>query len=81
MPVAQAARTRNDHLYEDCEDPDCPRFPCRVYKEGIEVGYRRGYNKGYADGYTAGYADGFGAGMAAGYQAGFAAGMASAGGG
>jgi len=76
MPVAQAARTRNDHLYEDCEDPDCPRFPCRVYKEGIEVGYRRGYDEGYGDGYR----DGYSAGWASGWAAGFAAGFAAAGG-
>ena len=61
-----ALRSKTEHLYELCEDPDCPRFPCRVYKEGLEAGFRRGYDAGYADGFGAGYATGFAAGMASG---------------
>ncbi len=38
----------DDHPdYRDCEDQDCPRFPCRVYKEGL----RRGFELGYAEGW------------------------------
>ncbi len=57
---------RNDeHYYADCDDPDCPRYPCRVYKEGAQAGYWRGY----MDGESSGFASGFAAGLAAGSSA------------
>jgi hypothetical protein len=60
---------RNDEHpdYRDCRwiDPDCPRFPCRVYREGYEDGHRDGYAAGYADGEASGFASGYAAGMAA----------------
>lgn len=34
---------------------DCPRFPCRLYREGHEHGYADGHQAGYAEGYAAGY--------------------------
>lgn len=40
---------------------DCPRYPCRVYREGhdngLEIGRQLGQSAGYSDGYTNGYAD------------------------
>jgi len=57
------------HEYTACDDEDCQRYPCRLYKEG--------YADGYADGYQIGYAEGYAQGYSAGYQAGFNAGLAS----
>jgi hypothetical protein len=52
----------DDHPdYRECTDQDCPRFPCRVYREG----YADGYGDGQAAGYAAGAADGYAAGAAA----------------
>ena len=48
------------HEYTTCEDEDCPRYPCRVYREG----YTDGYGDGNAAGYAAGHADGYAAGAA-----------------
>jgi len=59
----------NRHDYRECfydSQPDrgslapheCPRFPCRVFREGHELGYQRGHGAGHAAGYAAGYADG-----------------------
>lgn len=36
---------------------DCPRFPCRVYKEGFCDGHDSGYTEGTAAGYAEGYND------------------------
>jgi hypothetical protein len=76
------AFTRNDdHPYNACPDDDCPRFPCRVYKEGMTNGYAYAgicAPSGYPDGYAAGYGAGFAAGYSAGYSAGAADGGASA---
>jgi hypothetical protein len=33
-----AAATGNAHEYTACDDDDCPRFLCRVYKEGLADG-------------------------------------------
>jgi flagellar biosynthesis/type III secretory pathway protein FliH len=52
-------RSRTQHEYALCQDEDCPRFPCRVYKEGWQAGYVTGRAVGYAEGYEAGYADGY----------------------
>lgn len=38
------------HRPAACHDPECPRPPCRWYKEGFEDGY----DEGYADGFAAG---------------------------
>lgn len=38
------------HEYTACDDEDCPRFICRVYKEGRADGNVEGYQIGYADG-------------------------------
>ena len=51
-------RRTEEHDYRDCPDPDCPRFPCRVYKEGAQAGYWRGYMDGESAGFAAGYAAG-----------------------
>lgn len=59
LPVA---RTKRRHEYALCRDEDCPRFPCRVYKEGYEAGYRAGHTAGYAEGYTEGFQEGYSAG-------------------
>jgi hypothetical protein len=44
------ARQDDEHRYDQCGTEDCPRFPCRVWKEG----YVRGYAEGSAAGYAAG---------------------------
>ncbi len=59
------ARRDDEHRYDYCGQDDCPRFPCKVYKEG----YVRGYADGAAAGYEAGLADGFAEGYAAGVAA------------
>lgn len=46
------------HDYQTCTDPDCPRFPCKVYKEGAEAGHASGYASGYGDGFADGYSAG-----------------------
>ena len=48
----------DDHDYRECRDPDCPRFPCIVYKEGFRDGWDAGFTDGYSEGYADGYADG-----------------------
>ncbi|MGO9078884.1 MAG: hypothetical protein ACLQDY_07540 [Streptosporangiaceae bacterium] len=50
---------RDDHPhYCECNDPDCDRFPCRVYREGYEAGYAAGHAAGHATGYAEGYTEG-----------------------
>ena len=63
-----AARDSHPH-YRDCNDDSCPRFPCRVYREGFVDGYHKGWDDGYQEGYAKGYADG--------YNIGFGDGLAS----
>ena len=49
----------DDHPhYRDCNDDSCPRFPCRVYREGFVDGYYKGWEDGYTEGYAKGYIDG-----------------------
>jgi hypothetical protein len=60
LPVV---RPKRQHEYALCQDEDCPRFPCRVFKEGYAAGYRAGHAAGYAEGYTEGYGEGFSAGV------------------
>jgi hypothetical protein len=55
---------RTEHEYQLCYDPHCERFPCRVYKEGLEAGERIGYDAGYAAGHSQGWNDGYAAGSA-----------------
>lgn len=64
-------RQQQAHDYQTCDDDDCPRFPCRVYKEGFANGRAVGYAEGYGAGYVGGYSEG--------YQEGFTAGVSSAG--
>jgi len=49
--------TGNAHEYASCDDDDCSRFQCRVYKEGLangtEVGRQLGYAEGFPDGIAA----------------------------
>lgn len=44
---------------------DCSRFPCRVFREGAELGYQRGWQRGHDEGHAEGYAEGYPEGMAA----------------
>jgi flagellar biosynthesis/type III secretory pathway protein FliH len=62
MGVLTDARTA--HRYQACQDEDCERFPCRVYREGYAAGHAIGYAAGHADGYAEGHADGYTAGAA-----------------
>ena len=68
-------RRSDNHDYRQCyyDDPDCPRFPCRVYREGREHGYRDGHQRGHAEGHAEGYTEGHAAGYAQGYPDGMAA--------
>lgn len=55
MPQA----VRNDsHLAQDCADPECPRFPCVMYRRGFQAGHESGWEEGY----DVGFADGVMAG-------------------
>jgi hypothetical protein len=56
--------TQRKHDYRTCRDPDCPRFPCRVYKEGKADGRGGGYAAGEAAGRAEGYAEGYAEGHA-----------------
>jgi len=47
------------HEYTTCDDDDCPRFICRVYKEGFADGSSSGFGAGHAAGYAEGYGDGY----------------------
>jgi hypothetical protein len=68
-------RPADNHDYRECfydSQPDrrraaqvCPRFPCRVYREGYQHGYADGRSAGYSAGYAAGYAEGYSDGQAA----------------
>ena len=64
------ARRDDEHRYSECGDEDCPRFPCRVYKEGYVRGYAEGFSRGYEAGSADGFAEGFAAGLAAADRAG-----------
>jgi hypothetical protein len=54
-------RARQEHDYARCDDPDCTRFPCRVYREGWQHGYAIGHAEGEAEAYPRGFADGLAA--------------------
>ncbi len=58
------------HLYQTCQDPECQRYACRVYKEGRRHGREEGNAEGRAEGHAAGYSEGHSAGYTAGYAAG-----------
>jgi len=62
MGVVNGARTQ--HRYQACQDEDCQRFACRVYREGFRHGYDQGYAEGYLAGKAAGYTEGYAAGAA-----------------
>ena len=55
-------RRDREHDYADCTDAECPRYPCRIYREGFIAGTAAGYGAGmaagYAEGYSAGYQEG-----------------------
>lgn len=84
-PKPKPATPGNAHEYTACEDENCPRFACKVYKEGVMDGYAVGFPAGFAQGhalgyergYREGYRRGYEEGNAAGYKAGFDAGLAS----
>ena len=80
-------RSADNHDYRECfydSQPDrgralqvCPRFPCRVYREGYEHGRHDGYLKGAADGYAKGYQAGYATGYDDGYAQGYPDGIAA----
>jgi hypothetical protein len=58
--------TPGEHHYADCPDgDDCPRYPCRVWREGYAAGVGAGYAAGQAAGFAEGYAAGASDGAAA----------------
>ena len=42
------------HEYTTCDDPDCHKFPCKVYKQGKEDGTEIGRQVGFAEGFAEG---------------------------
>ena len=48
---------KTEHDYQLCRDPDCPKFPCRVFKEGHGAGFQAGFDAGFGDGYAEAAAD------------------------
>jgi hypothetical protein len=62
----QLPALKAEHDHQTCTDDDCPRFPCRIYKDGYRTGYDDGRAAGFAEGYAAGYSDGEADGYAAG---------------
>jgi len=62
------ATTGNSHEPPACQDDDCPRYGCRMYKEGREDGKAEGYGGGYAQGAADGYSAGHEAGFAEGAE-------------
>jgi hypothetical protein len=54
----QLPALKAEHDYQTCRDPDCPRYPCKVYKEGFDAGQAAGYASGYGDGFADGYSAG-----------------------
>jgi hypothetical protein len=65
-PLQHTCTTRTDfkrrqaaassHRPSRCPDTDCPRPPCRAYREGYENGHEDGYGEGWGAGYAAGRA-------------------------
>ena len=66
--MAVATSQQQQHDYRFCGDDACPRFPCRVYKQGYADGYESGRLAGYMAGYADGYSEGYGEGYAAGSE-------------
>ena len=56
MGLRQALGQQHD--YQTCHDPDCPRFACKVYREGYQDGHGDGQAEGYVDGYVNGAGSG-----------------------
>lgn len=76
-PKPKPASTGNAHEYTGCGDENCPRFPCRVYREGFEDGRRRGFDEGKVEGAIEGFEEGYKRGWQEGYDVGFPAGIAA----
>lgn len=55
------ARTGTAHEYTTCDDDDCSKYPCRVYKQGLADGEVLGRQVGYAEGWAQGYPEGIAA--------------------
>ena len=55
---------RQQHSYRACQDEDCQRYACRIYREGYADGNAAGCAAGEAAGYGQGHADGYSAGAA-----------------
>ena len=66
------ATTGNAHEPAACNDDDCPRYGCKMYKEGYGNGYGDGHGAGYGSGRAQGHAEGHAEGYAEGYAAGAA---------
>jgi hypothetical protein len=63
---SRPATTGNAHEPTACKDDDCPRYGCKMYKQGYENGYGDGHGAGYGAGRTDGRAEGYAEGYAAG---------------
>ena len=63
-------RERTQHDHRRCQDEDCQRFACRIYREGYRDGNGAGHAAGRAEGQAEGYAEGYAAGAASSSQGG-----------
>lgn len=45
---------RARHEYAACTDEFCPKYQCRVYRDGLEAGRAQGMAEGFAEGYAEG---------------------------
>ena len=55
-PKAKPATNGNAHEYTTCDDDDCHKFQCKIYKEGKDDGVVLGRQLGYAEGFPDGMA-------------------------
>jgi hypothetical protein len=58
------ASTGNAHEPAECDDEDCPRYGCKMYKQGYQAGEADIAGAAYAAGRADGYSEGFQAGAA-----------------
>jgi hypothetical protein len=75
---SRPASTGNAHEPAECKDDDCPRYGCKMYKQGYEAGYADGHGAGYGAGRVQGYVEGHADGRTEGYAEGYADGAATA---
>jgi hypothetical protein len=56
--AARKKRAKQAHDYQACDNNDCPRPVCVVFKTGYQTGNHDGYQAGWQAGYDRGYPEG-----------------------